>query len=1196
MATYNAEIGVKVVGLGQLKTLEAALGRITRLQQQIQKAVNVKVATSVAERSLDRMTAAAARLDTTLQNTSKRGVRLDLRGVNADIREVQRQISGLNRTVKVRSEFTSSGNNSAGGGNGGSALAAILSAQSLASVKSLHAMVQKMPQSVAEGTAAIARQEDQWAEINQQLRQVRAAEAELNNEIARRGGLATTAQRIQRSALRETRSELKNQLADERARLTVLDQQTAALKQQASVAARVSAQRRADAPIAGRPVGGAGGFARGAGAGLAFSNLPGSQLAQTIGAGAIAGGKAGAVGAAVGATTVALTAGAGATAKYAAEIAKMQVALQGVTRSSQDYAFALGAINRASADYLIPIQDATAAYTRLTAAADSAGFGAKETETIFRGLAAANTALGGDTEKLNGILLATSQVLSKGKVAAEELRGQIGERLPGAVSEFAKATGRTTQELDKALEQGQVSLRDFYNFSKALLDKYDKNAQKIATGPENAGARLEQALANLSNNVGKLLAPIGAAFQDAFTKVVTWVDTGIQALQRFFNWIAFNGSDGGPGRIKALETQLTALKAIDAKLNKDKLSGTPYASSNRSLIKQKQQELTRLKGLQQPSAPAVSTALPPANPAPTAGAGAEKAKGPAYPAYISQRQFADFMATKGFRWNQGMGGHKTPNHDRNAMDFGYWGKNPDYVAATKEWETKLRATGAFGSQLFGPINDWYGHGEGRKKGNTHIHAPSPGGMVKVNDGLASLMGFKGAGQDGAYDLAAGILEEQQRQLELLTESQAKGDEMKLQLQDRVRGLGTVNETMQGILQSETDYRDLQIEINALLDQKQQKDLTALNTKARDLEIQQTVAALSKGELAATLEQQALLEASRGRLNELVAGGMLQSLAEEIVRIEAIYALDLQRVEAALTQQKLKIEQLKAEGATATELQRQLDILRDMEKVKAGLGGMKAVATGTAAAANSPQQRMQDAYTAAKAELTALADPTNQAIAGAQALGDAFATSFRGIVSGSMTAQEALAAFFQNTAQHFIDMATQMIAKAMILKVLGILGGAAGGGGLGSTFSGNSTLSSGFSGTGSAVGGWSFAGGGYTGDAPRSGGVDGEGGFPAILHPQETVIDHTRAMDRYRPVSAGSAADGGESGAAESGPGLSLSMSFQTTRFMDRDWVDQEQLQVAMAQAAKQGAAGGHGRVMSDLRHKRSSRARLGMAG
>ena len=40
-------------------------------------------------------------------------------------------------------------------------------------------------------------------------------------------------------------------------------------------------------------------------------------------------------------------------------------------------------------------------------------------------------------------------------------------------------------------------------------------------------------------------------------------------------------------------------------------------------------------------------------------------------------------------------------------------------------------------------------------------------------------------------------------------------------------------------------------------------------------------------------------------------------------------------------------------------------------------------------------------------------------------------------------------------------------------------------------------------------GASFEGGGYTGMGPRAGGVDGKGGFPAILHPNETVIDHTQ---------------------------------------------------------------------------------------
>lgn len=41
--------------------------------------------------------------------------------------------------------------------------------------------------------------------------------------------------------------------------------------------------------------------------------------------------------------------------------------------------------------------------------------------------------------------------------------------------------------------------------------------------------------------------------------------------------------------------------------------------------------------------------------------------------------------------------------------------------------------------------------------------------------------------------------------------------------------------------------------------------------------------------------------------------------------------------------------------------------------------------------------------------------------------------------------------------------------------------------------------------------FSFDGGGYTGAGSRSGGMDGKGGFLAMLHPNETVVDHTRGQ-------------------------------------------------------------------------------------
>ena len=39
----------------------------------------------------------------------------------------------------------------------------------------------------------------------------------------------------------------------------------------------------------------------------------------------------------------------------------------------------------------------------------------------------------------------------------------------------------------------------------------------------------------------------------------------------------------------------------------------------------------------------------------------------------------------------------------------------------------------------------------------------------------------------------------------------------------------------------------------------------------------------------------------------------------------------------------------------------------------------------------------------------------------------------------------------------------------------------------------------------------FEGGGYTGGGVRAGGMDGKGGFMAMVHPNETVIDHTKGQ-------------------------------------------------------------------------------------
>ena len=73
----------------------------------------------------------------------------------------------------------------------------------------------------------------------------------------------------------------------------------------------------------------------------------------------------------------------------------------------------------------------------------------------------AATTLGLSSSEADGALLAVSQMMSKGTVQAEELRGQLGERLPGAFQIAARAMGVSTSELGKMLEAGQVIAEDF---------------------------------------------------------------------------------------------------------------------------------------------------------------------------------------------------------------------------------------------------------------------------------------------------------------------------------------------------------------------------------------------------------------------------------------------------------------------------------------------------------------------------------------------------------------------------------------------------------------------------------------------------------------------------------------------------------------------------------------------------------------
>ncbi|SUX92973.1 tape measure domain [Citrobacter koseri] len=93
----------------------------------------------------------------------------------------------------------------------------------------------------------------------------------------------------------------------------------------------------------------------------------------------------------------------------------------------------------------------------------SAGAGdmnADQKESLFSNVIGTSRLMGLNTEEINGILKAFEQMASKGKIQAEELRGQLGDRMAGAFQLFARSLGMTTEQLDAAMKNGKVLSKD----------------------------------------------------------------------------------------------------------------------------------------------------------------------------------------------------------------------------------------------------------------------------------------------------------------------------------------------------------------------------------------------------------------------------------------------------------------------------------------------------------------------------------------------------------------------------------------------------------------------------------------------------------------------------------------------------------------------------------------------------------------
>jgi hypothetical protein len=170
-----------------------------------------------------------------------------------------------------------------------------------------------------------------------------------------------------------------------------------------------------------------------AGGAFLYGGGMGGGIGSAVGgiAGGIAGGVPGAfAGAAIGQVADNLgTALAGITSQAAA-VQKMQRGLAMASVDAKDFAEAQAAVGEMSQKLLMPLEQTTKYFAQLRANTKEYNLSVADTKEILEGTALAIMATGGSAEDLDGAMRAVVQIMSKGGVQAEELRGQLERTIP----------------------------------------------------------------------------------------------------------------------------------------------------------------------------------------------------------------------------------------------------------------------------------------------------------------------------------------------------------------------------------------------------------------------------------------------------------------------------------------------------------------------------------------------------------------------------------------------------------------------------------------------------------------------------------------------------------------------------------------------------------------------------------------------
>jgi tape measure domain-containing protein len=181
--------------------------------------------------------------------------------------------------------------------------------------------------------------------------------------------------------------------------------------------------------------------------------------------------------------------------------------------------------------YNVPLQSARDGFTKLYASMAPAGFSGDEIRDLFTGITKAAATFGMSADKVDRVNYAFAQMASKGQVMSEELKGQLGDVLPGAMALFAKAAGfegpKAIQDFSAALEDGAYKGEAMVALLKNVTVVMNK---EFGPGAEGAALTFQGVMNRMQNSMTlfyEAFEPVAVGFLNT---VVVPMTNGIKQL------------------------------------------------------------------------------------------------------------------------------------------------------------------------------------------------------------------------------------------------------------------------------------------------------------------------------------------------------------------------------------------------------------------------------------------------------------------------------------------------------------------------------------------------------------------------------------------------------------------------------------------------------------------------------------------